>query len=124
MKTVSIRLASLTNEVLHGVIKLYDEVVGGHGLRYFDSGTLQYAKELLERSWPVEWRFGSHLSGHSKLWIQRDYRTHLSEPVIYFSFGANVDKSPGIRKKVQKLEANFSHAVSRFFKEIGIAISN
>ncbi len=123
MKTESMRLADLTNEILHEVIELYDKVVGGNGLRYFNSGTLQYAIELLEKRSSVEWRFGSRLSGHSKLWIQRDYRIHLSEPVIYFSFGANVDESPGIRKKVQKLEANFNDAVSKLLREKGLAVS-
>ena len=122
MRTVSIRLESLTEEVLRRVIELYDETVGGHGLRYFNSGTLEYAKEMLMNRSSVEWRFGSRLSGHSKLWIQFNYRTRLSEPVIYFSFGANVDESPGIRRKVQKLEANFSHAVSEFLKEKGLDI--
>ena len=123
MRTVSIRLESLTEEVLRRVIELYDETVGGNGSRYFNSGTLQYVKEMLTNRSSVEWRFGSRLSGHSKLWIQLDYRTRLSEPVIYFSFAANVDESPGIRKRVQKLEANFSRSVSEFLEERGLAVS-
>ncbi len=122
MRTISIRLESLTEEVLRRVIEIYDEIVGGHGLKYFDSGTLQYAKEMLMNRSSVEWRFGSRLSGHSKLWIQRDYRTHLHESAIYFSFGANVDESPGIRKKVIALETQFSRAVSEFLEEKGLAI--
>src|SRR3990167_2395298 len=123
MRTVSIRLESLTEEVLRRVIELYDETVGGHGLRYFNSGTLEYAKEMLTNRSSVEWRYGSRLSGHSKLWIQLNHRTCLSEPAIYFSFGANVDESPGIRKKVEKLESRFSRVVSDFLKEKGLAIS-
>ena len=123
MRTVSMRLVDLTDEILRGVIELYDKVVGGHGLGYFNSGTLQYARELLEKRSSVEWRFGSRLSGHSKLWIQRDYR--LSEPAIYFSFGANVDmESAKIRKEVKKIETNFSSTVSEFLREKGLAVSS
>lgn len=124
MRTVSMRLESLTDEVLHKVIELYDRVVGGHGLRYFDSGTLQYAKELLEKRSPVELRFGSRLSWHSKLWIQRDW-THSPEQLIYFSFGANVDTgSAKTRKEVKALETDFGRVVSEFLKERGLAVSD
>lgn len=124
MRIVSMRLVDLTDEVLREIIELYDEVVGGNGLRYFDSGTLQYAKELLEKRSSVEWRFGSCLSGHSKLWIQRNWRGKSSDQLIYFSCGANVDmESAKIRKEVKKIETNFNDAVSEFLRAKGLAVS-
>ena len=57
MRTVSMRLEDLTEEVLWRIIELYDKTVGGHGLRHFNSGTLEYAKEMLTNRSSVEWRF-------------------------------------------------------------------
>lgn len=54
MRTVGMRLENLTEEVLRRVIELYDETVGGHGLRYLNPDLLRSAKEKLSYRHPVE----------------------------------------------------------------------
>ena len=114
------RLSKLTYETLERIVKIYDETVGGHGSHYLRPNALDYAKEELQFGHPVEFRFGSKVTGHSKLWIHRDWS--YAEPAIYFSFGPNTDSRYEDEELAKKLGADFEKVINSFLKKEGLAI--
>jgi len=115
--------SDLTYEILQEIVKLYDETVGGHGSRYVNPWTL---KDLEERNLQgrnaIEWRFGSKVTGHSKLWIHFEVPGAPAEERVYFRFGPNT--SQGENEKLgRQLIKKFEKVIDKFLKERGLAVT-
>jgi hypothetical protein len=115
------RLSELTYEILEKVVKIYDETVGGYGSHYLRPSALDYIKKEFQLGHPVEYRFGSRVTGHSKLWIQCEF-FHEEGPAIYFCFGPNTDSRYEDEELAKKLGADFEKAIDSFLKKEGLAI--
>lgn len=120
------RLSGLTYEVFQKIVKIYDETVGGHGSRYlslFDWG--QTVKRLqIGRS--VEYRFGSVITFHSKLWIRIHPSSPLrGEPFVHFQFDPNADiRMKKDEKLAEELKVKFKQAAGKFLEESGLAVAD
>ena len=115
------KLSDLTYEILERVVKIYDKTVGGHGSRLLHPGCLDDIKKELQRGRYVEYRFGSKVTAHSKLWIICEF-LHKQGPAIYFSFGPNIDSRYEDEKLAKKLKTKFEKAINAFLKEENLAI--
>lgn len=109
------KLSDLTYEILEEIVKIYDKTVGGHGSQYLHPGDL----DDVRRQSSVERRFGSKVTGHSKLWIQRDWS--YDEPAIYFRFDPNTITGEN-EKLGEELKKKFEQAVDDFLRKQGLAI--
>jgi hypothetical protein len=86
------KLGDLNYELLQKIVQLYDLVVGGHGSSYLDQECFEWISETFKSGRPVEWRFGSKITPHSKLWISYvDFdKTTPAKSLIYFWFNPNI----------------------------------
>ena len=114
-----IEFAKFTLGLAKEIVKLYHETVGGAlGLCY--PGEWLFAEILkgLTRSNVCEFRFGSKLSMHSKLYF-RERHDIPQMTTISFDFYPNTG-SDG--KEERDLEAAFEKAVDRLLLSTGLAI--
>lgn len=117
------KLADLTDEIFETIVKIYDEIVDGSGLHFLQPSAVKKVKTALESKNAFEWRFGSKLTSHSKLWIHIKNIARFSEPIIYFRFSANLDSTlQKDEKKAEKLSQHFNACIAIFLKEKDIAI--
>jgi hypothetical protein len=119
----AIKLSSLTYEILKDIVRIYDSLVGAHGLKYLCESDLDQVKNGVRQYGHIEWRFGSKLTSHSKLWIQRKAFSRRDDPSIIFCFDPNMSKAEEAiyGKNPQILEAEFNEAVEKYFDENGIS---
>src|SRR4030042_2718700 len=116
------KLSDLTYEILVEIVTIYDETVGGHGIRYLYPGELNNILQDVQKYGAAERRYGSSLTIHSKLWIQCDF-SYCAKPVIFFRFDANVDLHSKRGEKIAlNLERKFEEAVDEFLTKRGLAI--
>lgn len=133
VENLGISKKDLMPRVMQRVIEIYAEVAGSemaaeyleeYGPEYFCDQTL----ESFENGWPVEYRFGSRLTGHSKLcvdeaWGHNDWDED-GERWIKFRFDPNLMPEERKGKKEADAEAikeEFKRRVGEFLVAEGIA---
>ena len=121
---LQMKLTDLTYEIFRKIVEIYDKAVGGHGIMYVNPWNLQdYVLVQLRRYHAVEFRFGSKLTYHSKLWVRPDSFLGQEEIIIYFDFGPNADLRTKKEKILaEKLAADFKKAIDEFLEKEKLAI--
>lgn len=94
---IGVKLTALTDPLLQDIIGIYDQVVGGHASELFreqpPENKSQQILEELQQGNSAEFRFGSRLTRHSKLKIQRiGYADDDLAPIVEFSFAPNTEQ--------------------------------
>ncbi len=122
------KLGDLNYELLQKIVQLYDRVVGGHGSSYFDQKYFESILETFIKSRrAIEWRFGSKITPHSKLWISYvDFSiANPAESLIYFWFNPNIIPDLGEDPELAKqLESAFDGAISELLEQEGVLVPN
>ena len=128
-----ILLAKLTVSQWQGITKLYDDIVGGAATFYL-SRDLEHAQNNLDklnttlaREASADYRVGSRLTTHSKLLVELEQAANprVREPVVTFSFHANLDPSERAAKakEVGEMVSKFKVAVMNFLKAERLAVA-
>ena len=121
------KLSGLTTEVFGGVLGIYRSVAGIKGGNPATWGiNLQNdfgnAVELLRNGEDAEFRYGSLLSPHSKLWIRSAHRLDDGiGPAVTFSYAANLDTTidPPPHYLSRSMETAFKTSVTRLLRTRG-----
>jgi len=120
---LKMRLVDLTGKIIEDVVKIYDKTVGGHGVHYLRSIDIEELSKTLRSGQPIEWRFGSKVTGHSKLWIHPERSRIDDRWLIYFRFGANIDPGAGENEKLaETLAINFQKEINKYLEQNNLAI--
>ena len=121
------KLGGLSYKLLQKIVRLYDQVTGGHGISYLDQGYFQSISETFRSGRAVEWRFGSKITPHSKLWISYvDFSiTNPTESLIYFWFNPNIIPELGEDPELaEQLKSEFDQAISKLLEQEGVLVQN
>ena len=129
-----IRRELLTEEILLEVLRIYNQVVGPSSSvkRYLDAETcepvMQQLNQYLQFSGTAEWRFGSKLTGHSKLFIRSAYPkqddTEIKD-LIRFEFSPNLDSANTNRRDesdATRLQNEFLRTVEAYLQSKQVAV--
>ena len=110
-----VRLDALDDALLREVIAIYDTTVGGHGTRFTrgrsDGSLTEYVQRGHQYGNAAEWRYGSRLSGHGKLFVWAERGS--SEDLVRFSFDPNDAEGP----EADALVAAFAEAIDVFLRD-------
>lgn len=120
---LKMRLSDLTAKVITDVVAIYDKTLGGSGAHYLRSPDMKEIIKELGRGRSVEWRFGSKVTRHSKLWIHPERSRIDGRWLIYFRFGANIDPGAGEDEKLaETLNINFQEEIDKYLKQNNLAV--
>lgn len=113
-----VRFSDISPDRLKRLFKIYDQTVGGTATYRLDNNFPidYYVAQLRELNNPggiLEWRFGSSISGDSKLILKRVGLDDDFPVVVYFS--PNVDKFESL--DAESLGEAFNIAVIGFLRE-------
>lgn len=122
-----IRLSQLTEEVFLEILKLYFETVGDkhypveHRLQWLKC-SLENVSRTLQNGHSDEWRLGSRMSMHSKLWCWQEKTLPDGDRIISFAFDPNIDYlTRKDEKEAKRLQRAFEKAVDNYLKKKGLA---
>ena len=121
------KLGNLNYGLLQRIVQLYDRVVGGFGSRYLNPVHLESIHETFRKGRAVEWRFGSEITAHSKLWIDcvNFNKANPAKTLIYFWFDPNINPGLGEDPELAKqLEYAFDRAIKELLGQEGVLIPN
>lgn len=117
---LKMRLRDLSYSALKEIVMIYDQTVGGCGLLYFGEHSFEsYVMPRLRREESVEYRYGSRITRHSKLWIIPERVG--GEELVSFRFDPNTaaGENDALAKKLGK---KFEKAVDDFLKKKKLAM--
>jgi len=119
------KLSDLSYEIFRQIVEIYDKTVGGHGIPLENPWNFQdYVLAQSRRYHAVEFRFGSRLTYHSKLWIRPDSFPGQEEIIIHFDFSPNADLRTKKEKRLaDKLRADFEKAIDEFLVNKSLAVT-
>ncbi len=121
-----IKLSALSYEIFRQIVEIYDKTVGGHGTPHVNPWNFEdYVLAQLRRYHAVDFRFGSKLTYHSKLWIRPDSFPGQEEIIIHFDFDPNADLRTKKEKRLaEELAADFKKAIDEFLEKEKLAITD
>lgn len=119
------KLDHLTPEVAREILDIYFKVGMGEAYKRerLEEEADHFAQQVPEdlASWGAsEWRYGSRLTMHSKIWVIPDHR---GGDVIRFIFDPNLE-DPLLEEKpeIRAIETTFEERIARFLQEKGLGI--
>lgn len=120
-----IDILSCTPEVLNDILGIYCRVVQEDEKMTPDDllakPSMIYRESIRKRINPIrEWRFGSHLTAHSKLWIEQ--RAMFGGVLITFRCSANLGREVSSFEEGEKMEQDFKVAVDTYLQEKSLAV--
>ena len=119
-----LRLSQLSPRVLQDILKLYGETAEMRWERILESYPIDHMigliKEDISEGRVSEWRFGSSLTHHSKLFVETK-EIQEGERVISFRFSENLSM-PNSRQqseKGEKMKEKFNEAIREYLQASG-----
>lgn len=117
-----IRQGDCTEPIIEEVLKIYHHVVQGSGdgemPRYANLASIYQSSVVDGKN--SEWRLGSYLDPHSKLWITRVFYPEAA--IKFYAMGNLGDVGPELEEEGRKMENEFRLAVEDFLLKNGLAI--
>ena len=99
-------------QIIDPLKRIYEKVTGHKLPSYAD---YYFSQESLKKDFlnsrDLEFRFGSRLTCHSKLWIRK------SGDLLFFRFDSNLSRQ---NKEGEKTENEFQKEINKYLKESGI----
>ena len=111
IQRMGIPIPELTEERFVDILRIYDEVAGIQLVEHAYPGEVEYwhrdmIRRLSEGHQAVEYRFGSRITSHSKLWAQLR-RTTESGRAVEFSFDDNLDRGSPVLADASRLQSGW-----------------
>lgn len=122
---MGIPIPELTEERFVDILRIYDEVTGIQLVENAYPGEVEYwHSEMIRRlngGQDVEYRFGSRISGQSKIWAQLR-RTMGSGSVVEFTFDDNLDRRSAAQDEGERMSVEFRQRTIGYLVTNGLGV--
>lgn len=112
-----VKLEEFTPELLGDIAGIYKETVGGNPDYWVPKGREEAAYQEVINNWDRygaysnEYRLGSRLSMHSKLWLVKQRAEEWDRVEVSFDGNMSTKDDSKLREQVRELKANFAQRV-------------
>jgi len=111
---------AFSDEIMIGIVAVYDRVTGRkNSIRLLGQHPATSALNHLKRGGSAEYRFGSSISAHSKLWI---HRTIVRSPVPFIRFDFDPNTSDDDAPRCVEMRRKFLQEVKEYLKSKELAV--